>query len=258
MLFNPPSRKTTQMTAKSRSALGKSLDVYYRDHARTQRMDRLNATLVGQGNLVFDIGSHVGDRADSFARLGARVVAMEPQPKVFRALRLILGRRAGVTLHNEAVGGASGEVEMFINSANPTVSTASKDLIDAAGSAETWRGQTWDTKATVPVTTLDALIAKHGTPDFVKIDVEGFELDVLQGLSTPLPALSFEFTIIQRDMALACIDRLTVLGDYAFNYSLGEDHALRFEAWANASDMRKTLRDLPMAANSGDIFVRRR
>jgi FkbM family methyltransferase len=220
-------------------------------------MDRLNATLVGKDALVFDIGAHVGDRTDSFARLGATVVALEPQPKVFRALRLILGRRSGIILRNEAVGAVRGSVKMYINSANPTVSTASKDLIAAAGSAETWQGENWDTTALVPVTTLDLLIAEFGQPDFVKIDVEGFEFEVLRGLTTQLPALSFEFTTIQRDMAVACIDYIATLGDYTFNYSLGEEHSLRHDSWVTVEDMRATLCKLPQSSNSGDIFVLR-
>lgn len=241
----------------ARSAIGRSLDTYYRDTERTARMDRLNETLIDKGALVFDIGAHVGDRADSFARLGASVVALEPQPKVFRALRLILGRRAGVTLRNAAVGAAQGRLEMFINSANPTVSTASPDLIAAAGSAQTWQGQNWDATVIVPVTTLDDLIAEFGMPDFVKIDVEGFELEVLKGVCRPLALLSFEFTLIQRELALACIDHVSKTRDYTFNFSLGEDHRLQFENWVSAAEMKTALSALPASANSGDIFARR-
>ncbi len=251
------SNRTAKSGVRTQTPIGKSLDTYYRDAARTKRMDRLNATLIGDGQLVFDIGAHVGDRADSFSRLGASVVALEPQPRVFRALRLILGRRSGVTLRNQAVGAARGSLEMFINSANPTVSTASKDLIAAAGSAETWQGQNWDATAQVPVTTLDALIAEFGLPDFVKIDVEGFELEVLKGLSRPLPLLSFEFTTIQRDMAAACIDYVSGLGQYKFNYSLGEEHCFRSGNWLSGMEMQQALFALPPSANSGDVFVKR-
>ena len=186
---------------RGRTAIGRSLDVYYRDAARTRRMDDLNASFVRRGGLVFDIGAHVGDRTASFLRLGARVVALEPQPRVFRALRLIHGRAPGAILRCAAAGAQAGEIEMRVNSANPTVSTVSGDLVAAAASADGWQGEVWDRTIRVPVTTLDALIAEHGRPDFVKIDVEGNELEVLRGLSATVPALSFEFTTIQRDVA---------------------------------------------------------
>jgi hypothetical protein len=130
-------------------------------------------------------------------------------------------------------------------------------LIAAAGAAETWQGQNWDAKAKVPVTTLDLLIDEFGQPDFIKIDVEGFELEVLKGLSTPPALLSFEFTTIQREMAVACIDHVSTLGNYTFNYSLGEDHHLHFDDWVSGAKIQAILRELPMSANSGDIFVKR-
>jgi|GEM_PF-2224461 len=61
------------------AAIDRSFDIYYRDRQRTARMDALNAAFVGQGCLAFDIGAHVGDRTGSFSRLGASVVALEPQ-----------------------------------------------------------------------------------------------------------------------------------------------------------------------------------
>jgi len=241
---------------RARSAIGRSLDIYYRDTARTERMDALNATFVKEDDLVFDIGAHVGDRTGSFARLGARVVALEPQPQVFRALQLIHGRDDRIKLTRSAVGIGEGVIKMHVNTTNPTISTASPDLITAAQTAQEWNGQVWDRLITVPLTTLDELIEEHGKPDFVKIDVEGFELAVLEGLSVRLGALSFEFTTIQRDVAYACLSRLQELGSYRFNVSLGENHELELQEWVDAEAMRAYLAALPMAANSGDIFAR--
>ncbi len=239
------------------SPIGRSLAIYYRDTARTARMDRLHADLVKPGARVFDIGAHVGDRTGSFLRLGARVVALEPQPKVFRALRLIYGRCARAVLLPLAVGATPGEIVLHINRRNPTVSTVEPGFIAAASGAAGWQGQTWDHRITVPVTTLDALVARHGAPDFVKIDVEGHELAVLQGLSTALPALSFEFTVIGRATAHACVARLGELGRYEYNLSHGEEHALRAGRWLGADDLRARIDALPEAVNSGDVFARR-
>jgi hypothetical protein len=58
----------------------RSLRIYYGDPRRRGALDRHYAGFVGAGDLVFDIGGHVGDRVASFRRLGARVVAVEPQP----------------------------------------------------------------------------------------------------------------------------------------------------------------------------------
>ena len=107
------------------------------------------------------------------------------------------------------------------------------------------------------MTTLDALVEHHGVPAFVKIDVEGYEAEVLAGLSAPLPCLSFEITTIQRTVAVACIERLAALGRYVFNLSLGEDHVLRHDRWLPPEEMARVIAALPDTANSGDVFAKR-
>jgi FkbM family methyltransferase len=237
------------------AALRRSLDVYYGDPGRDRAMDALYRRFVGNGDLAFDIGSHVGDRIGSFRRLGAGVIALEPQPDCARVIRALYGRDPGVTLIEAASGPRPGRLTLLINSANPTVTTASPDFVRAADGAGGWEGQVWDRTIEVPVTTLDALIEAHGLPDFVKIDVEGFEADVLAGLGRPLPALSFEFTTIQREVALACLDRLAALGRYGFDVALGESHRLTFGRWIGRDEMAAHISTLPHEANSGDIYA---
>ena len=96
-------------------AIARSFEIYYRDQARTARMDQLNARFVKPGDLVFDIGAHVGDRTGSFRRLGARVVAAEPQPAVYRALRLLYRHDPEVQLINSALGAAAGRTTLYLN-----------------------------------------------------------------------------------------------------------------------------------------------
>jgi FkbM family methyltransferase len=232
----------------------RSLGVYYRDRSRAEAMDRLYGQFIKPGDLVFDIGSHVGDRIASFRRLGARVVAVEPQPALARTLRVLNRFRSNVVIEAKAVGRSVGMLTMRLNTANPTVSTASAAFIDAAQGAAGWEGQTWDSSIDVAVTTLDALIAAHGEPAFIKIDVEGYEEETLAGLSRPAAALSFEFTTIQRGVAGACIDRCAALGYTRFNAALGESQTLG--EWRSAIEMQAWLKALPHSANSGDVYAR--
>ena len=145
-------------------------------------MDRLYGGFVRRGDLVFDIGAHVGDRVASFRRLGARVVAVEPQPAIAKVLRLFYGRSAEVSIEMEAVGRVTGTTSMMINVDNPTVSTASPLSWTPHAMRPAGKTQRWIKSVTVPVTTLDALIDKHGVPAFIKIDVEGLEEEALPGL----------------------------------------------------------------------------
>jgi FkbM family methyltransferase len=231
----------------------RSLRIYYGKGANRGAMDALYGHFVKPGDLVFDVGAHVGDRTAAFRRLGARVVAVEPQPALVKTLRLLYGRDSAVTIEATALGLREGTIEFRVNLDNPTVSTASTDFVRAADGAPGWEGQAWDRAISVPVTTLDALIARHGAPAFIKIDVEGFEAEVLGGLHRPPAALSFEFTTIQKDVARACVARCRELGYVRYNAALGESQTLG--AWRDADTIAHWLDALPIEANSGDIYA---
>ena len=231
----------------------RSIRIYYGDRSRAAAMDRLYSGLVRRGDLVFDIGAHVGDRVASFHRLGARVVAVEPQRAMVRVLKLFYGRR--VAVEEAAVGRSAGSTSMMINADNPTVSTLSPAFVCAARGASGWETQRWTRSAEVAVTTLDALIRKHGAPAFIKLDVEGLEAEALAGLTRAVKALSFEFTTIQRDVALACIERCVALGYARFNAALGESQTLVHADWVGGDEIARWVSGLPHAANSGDIYA---
>ncbi|HEY7460114.1 MAG TPA: FkbM family methyltransferase [Xanthobacteraceae bacterium] len=235
--------------------IARSLRIYYGGAERRRAMDALYSRFLRPGDLAFDIGSHVGDRVASFRRLGARAVAVEPQPALARTLRILFALDRGVTVEPVAVGIAPGELELKLNLPNPTVATASDDFIRAADGAPGWEEQRWTKTVRVPVTTLDLLIARHGEPQFVKIDVEGFEDQVLAGLSRPLAALSLEFTTIQRDVALRAIGRLAQLGSYAFNAAIGESQQLAHTDPLDAGAIAHWIEGLPVTANSGDVYA---
>lgn len=242
---------------RTRRGIERSLRIYYDDQRDVAAIDALYARFVKTDALVFDIGAHVGDRIAAFRRLGARVVACEPNPSLVPTLRRLYGDDEMVALEPVAVGASSGEIEMRINTDNPTVSTASRDFLKASEGAPGWEGQSWDKSIKVGMTTLDALIARHGMPAFMKIDVEGFEAEALAGLTQPVPALSFEFTTIQRDAAQACLTRCQALGYSRYNAALGESQTLVHAEWQNAEAMGRWLAALPMSANSGDVYAMR-
>lgn len=243
------------MVSPALEGVFRSLRIYLGPQAPRSAMDALYRRFVEPGDLVFDVGAHVGDRVSSFRRLGARVIAIEPQPLLFSALSHICGRDPLVEIVDRAVGAEAGTRELFINTTNPTVSTLSEEFVHQAEGAKGWEGQIWDGQIPIEVVTLDGLIARFGTPSFVKIDVEGYEDAVLRGLSRPIKALSFEFTTIARDVAMACFDRMSALGDYGYNVALGESQTLAFDRCLSDKEMAGYLSNLPHDANSGDIYA---
>jgi FkbM family methyltransferase len=234
----------------------RSLRIYYGNRQHGPAIDRLYGEFVRRGDLVFDIGAHVGDRIAAFRRLGARIVAIEPQPALIKTLHLLYGRDPNVTIEAVAVGRQPGVIALNINPDNPTVSTVSVEFIAAAANAPGWQGQAWSKRVPVPLTTIDALIARHGAPAFIKIDVEGYEAEALAGLGQPVPALSFEFTLIQRNIAQACLERCVALGYTRFNAILGESSRFEHAEWIGADAIARWLNALPPESNSGDVYAR--
>ncbi len=234
----------------------RSLIVYWRP-GRQKALRRLYRPLVAAGDLVFDVGAHLGDRSVAFAALGARVVALEPQPQVVPWLRRLVGRNDRIIVRAEAVGRVMGTGWLAVSRRTPTVSTL----------AEAWRKKLseinpgfrkvrWDDAVEVPVTTLDALIAIYGVPSFCKIDVEGYEADVLAGLTHPIPGVSVEFVSGGLEVAAACIGRLDELGAYEFNAIAGEGRKFVFEAWIRRKGIASWLDEGAGGVSSGDIYAR--
>lgn len=234
----------------------RSLAIYHGIPWRAGQLRRFYAPVVPAGGLAFDVGAHAGNRVRAFRALGARVVAVEPQPDFVALLSRWFARDAGVTVLPVALGREAGQAQLLASEATPTVSTLSADWARRTGATASFQGVRWSPGPVVPVTTLDALIAQHGRPDFIKIDVEGFELEVLMGLSQPVPALSFEFLAAVHDLALGCIDRLETLGRYRYQWSLGEQLRLQPDTPLDAEAMRAWLGALPDDTLCGDILAR--
>ncbi len=161
-----------------------------------------------------------------------------------------------MTLESVAVGARPGTAQLHVSSRHPTVSTLSADWIGTVGASAGFERVRWDRTVEVPVTTLDALIERHGVPDFCKIDVEGFEAEILAGLSRAVPLVALEYLPAALDVADACIARLEALGDYRYNLCPGESYRFAHARWLSADEARAALREASVQGDSGDLYAR--
>jgi FkbM family methyltransferase len=219
------------------------------------KMFEFYSAFVKKGDCCFDIGANVGNRARVFLELGANVVAVEPQENCVTELRRIKNRRLRVI--QKVLGASEGITELLVSDA-AVLSTLSLDWMNAVKQSGRFSNRVWERKQTVAMTTLDSLISEFGMPSFIKIDVEGFELEVLRGLSRPVPALSFEFTPEIVNMAVDCVRYLNSLDKEAlFNYSLNESMELAFASWVSSEDVISALKshenDIKVF---GDVYVK--
>jgi FkbM family methyltransferase len=192
------------------------------------------------GDLCFDVGANIGNRTKVFSQLGASVVAVEPQVECVEKLKTLFKNDKRVMIVNKAVGDTVGTAEIFISDMT-VLSSLSKEWIEAVKSSGRFGENKWDQKFIVSVTTLDNLIEQYGTPAFIKIDVEGFEYQVLKGLTRPVKFISLEFTPEIIDSALCCVDYLSELGNIRLNYSLGESMTLSLKKWVSPQKLKEIL-----------------
>ena len=227
-----------------------------------RKLLRFYSQFVNEGDLCFDIGANIGNRTKVFLKLGATVVAVEPQNICMRKLLKKYGNNDKVFLVHKALGAREGEGNLILSNSH-TVSSMSKEWIDCVRDSDMFFTSTsafqWHKNVTVPVTTLDRLIEKYGSPTVCKIDVEGFEYQVIKGLSQSVKVISFEFTPTPKliNLAVESIKHLAAIGNVQFNYSFGESMVLALPEWVDDSKICNVLLSIPYkTAFSGDIYAR--
>lgn len=216
------------------------------------RMERFYAAFVKPGDLCFDIGAHTGNRSEVWLKMGAKVIAIEPQPVFVKLISKKTGNHPNLILLQQAVGEFPGSEMLYISHRHPAISTLSTDWIQTMKDFDP--SVKYESPVETVVTTLDALIEKHGIPAFCKIDVEGYEEKILKGLSVALPALSFEFFPTTPLRTVACIKLLEKFGNYRYNWSFIETFRFNSEKWLTGEEMAAFMM-LNKSRKSGDIYA---
>lgn len=212
---------------------------------------RFFAQFFEPGDLVFDVGANRGDMSDALLRGGARGIAFEPQSEMVEFVEARCGRNPNLTVLTCGVGAESGTATLFVNDGH----TGASSMLDD------WGGEACAVSRTVPIVTLREMVERYGRPRYVKIDVEGFEVPVLDGLREAVPYLSFEQS---RDReggvaaALDCMERLRELGELEFNVTPAERNQFVYDDWLPGEGFADVYPSQLGGFDHryGDIFVR--
>jgi FkbM family methyltransferase len=216
----------------------------------------LYSQVCGPGSLVFDVGANLGQKTHVFLHLGARVVSIEPERRCYEYLRTHFPSQR-LTVVNAAVADQPGTLRLMVDPQTPEISTVDADwLVSGPDSAKVGQLE----EQTVDAVTLSQLIERFGVPDYIKLDVEGFETPALRGLNRAVAHVSFEFhTTRMREIEERCA-LLTALGDYRFNYTLSDTYAMALDHWLTMEALLEKLRAQHAVEGQphwGDIFASR-
>jgi FkbM family methyltransferase len=159
----------------------------------------------------------------------------------------------------EGIGLDDKKGESFIYEAShDTISSMSEEFINIV-KEERFNGYNWGRKIPINVDTLDNMIIKHGKPNYIKIDVEGYELNVLKGLTQKIDLISIEFTPELCKTSIDCIDYLEKLnGKCKYNYGYREDTDFKFEKWLTKNEILEYITSInDYKYEFGDIYIQK-
>lgn len=170
--------------------------------------------------LIFDIGFNVGEFTQTcFNKFpNCSVVAVEANPELASNVSNHFYTKYNFTLLNNLVSDKEGElIDFYISKYTTGVSTASTTFMENSrftkGSKNVEANSIkWEAPIKIESISLDSMIERFGIPDLLKIDVEGYELNVLKGLTQKVNDICFEWHEEESEQLYKILDHLESLG----------------------------------------------
>lgn len=214
----------------------------------TKRQQKFYRQLIKKGDICFDIGANIGSKSKVFLSLNTTVIAFEPQSSCINELKKI--QHPQFSYHQYGIG-SKNEIKELQLANHIEVATFSSSFIDFFENDNLQ----WSTTEKATVKKLDTIIKEFGVPDFCKIDVEGYEHEILSHLTHTLPLIEFEFTGVSLEDTRAII-LLLDKGNTTYNFNLHERPVFQLKEWIKANEMLAIFDKIPKDRIHGNIFVK--
>jgi FkbM family methyltransferase len=241
-------KNTWKLQAKFRSKEQKELTKKRRD---------FYLQFLKKGDTYYDVGANFGNRIEPLIGLGINIVAVEPQKECLEYLNVRF--KGDITIVPKGLSGKEETLKMFQGESN-TISSFSESWIKKVSESKRYGNHEWKEAGEMQMTTLEKVIEQQGKPNFIKIDVEGFEVEVLKGLKTKIPTISVEYTVPEEtDKALECLELVFSLSNnhVQCNYSVGESMAWQLDKWLSYEEMKSHMESKEFIETGfGDIYIK--
>ncbi|MBX3164158.1 MAG: FkbM family methyltransferase [Bacteroidetes bacterium] len=207
---------------------------------------------------IIDVGANVGNYSQVFLNLNAKVIGVEPQ----KFCQNILKKRFRNNQNFKLISAASGAVvssSIIHKSKSHTIASMNKNWIGNVTQSNRFKNENWKDEEIVSVTTMDNIIKENFVPDYIKIDVEGYEKEVLKGLNHAVNFISFEITLPEmKQAAIDCVNEISRIGNYVFVIP-NQDKLIDIKEWFSKTDVLAYIEELSKQSTeiSADIFCKK-
>jgi FkbM family methyltransferase len=204
--------------------------------------------------MFFDIGANIGKWSLSNVNNCEKIIAVEASPKTFQKLVSTINNNSKIICLNYAVCNSDDEYITFYDSNVDTISTLNRDWLDSENS----RFYKYDNYNVIKCKTikLDNLIEKYGSPELIKIDVEGGEFESLSSLTQKVKNICFEWASETNNVTLLCLDHLSKLGYNKFAIQYEDNYTYRPYLYTNIDVIKEILNKTTPKKEWGMIWAR--